>query len=110
MAGRRAAVAPYFYVDLHRYRDFVYRLSDFQRELSAGFVHPARHSRCVADGEALLFLRPKTAVHRSLQSAAEAGLHRRDNSRCSFGFDRASRMEADSIFLAGMDDGRVSLR
>ncbi len=36
MAGRRAAMAPYLHVDLHRDRPLVHRLPALQRKLQAG--------------------------------------------------------------------------
>ena len=110
MAGWRAAVAPYLHVDLHCYRFFLSGLPAFQRKLPAGFIYASRHSGRVADGSALFFLWSEATGSRSLQPAAEAGLHGRDRAGSSLGAYRACGVEACAVFLAGLDDGRISLR
>ncbi len=89
---------------------FYLGLPAFQRELSAGVVYASRYSRRVADGEALFFLWSEAAGSRSLQPAAEAGLHDGDRAGSSLGVHWACGVEAGSVFLAGLDDGRISLR
>ena len=55
------------------------------------------------------FFGAEAAGSRSLQPAAEACLHDGDRAGSSFGADRPRGVEADSVFLAGLDDGRISL-
>src|SRR6266496_4421303 len=109
MAGRGAAVAPDVHVDLHRNRVSLSRLSSLQRKLSAGIVHAQRYSWGVADGEALLFLRPEARGARGLQPSTEACVYDGDRSGSAFGAHRARHLEAGAVFVAGVDDGRIPL-
>src|SRR5208282_5672505 len=60
-------------------------------------------------GEALFLFRRQAAGSRILQPTAETCLHDCDRAGSPFGAHRPSGVEADSIFLAGLDDGRISL-
>ena len=55
------------------------------------------------------FFGPKPMVPRSLQPAAETGVHVSSRPGCFVGADRTCGMEAGAVFLAGLDDGRLSL-
>jgi len=59
--------------------------------------------------EALLLFRSEATGSRSLQPSAETRLHNRDRTGGSISTYRSRGVEADSILLAGVDDGRVSL-
>src|ERR1700686_637634 len=107
MAGRRAAMAPHFHVDLPGNRAVVRLLRDLQRKLQAAVIRPARYSRRLADGAPLLLLRPQAARQGSLQPAAEASVHRCDWIRRAVGTHRFRHMETGTVLVAGVDDGRV---
>src|SRR5215813_8526321 len=102
MAGRRAAMAPYLHVDLHRDRPGVHRLPALQRELQAGALRATRPPWSVADGAALLFLRAQTANEGTLQPAAEARVHLRAGPGSALGAHGPRDLEAGAVFVAGV--------
>src|SRR5207248_4352146 len=93
------------HVDLHRHRVALPELRNFLAQLQAGFIHAARHSRCVADGASLFLFRPKALRERSLQSAAETGVHVGHRSGNFVRAHRISHLETSSVLMAGVADG-----
>ena len=61
--------------------------------------------RCLADGAPLLLLSAQTVG--SLQPVAEARVHLRGRPGSALGADRTRDLEASSVFVAGVDDGRL---
>ena len=109
MAGRCAAVAFDVHVDLHRDRGDLSRVSDFQRQLSAGVVYASRYSRRVADGEALFLFRAEAALREAYNPLQKQAYTTCDRAGRVVGADRAGGVEAGAVFVAGVADGRISL-
>src|SRR5437773_9120128 len=102
-------MASHLCVDLYRHRSFLPGVSDGQRELPAGAFYSARYSWRVAHGALLLFLWAQAGGPRGLQPAAEAGLYLGAWVGRVVGTHRNRGMEAGPVFLAGLDDGRLSM-
>src|ERR1700677_618780 len=107
MAGRRAAMAPYFYVDLYCNWPCVHRVPDFQWQLQAGAFCATRPAGRVADGAPLFPFRSEADCKRSLQSTPKARLHVCHRLGCFVDANRARRVEAGTAFLVGLVDGRI---
>src|SRR5215469_5027558 len=62
----------------------------------------------MANGAPLLFLRPQTANHGSLQPAAETRVYLRDWAGSALGADWLCNLEARAVLMVGVVDGRLS--